>query len=132
MHPGIPRPPCPALREAPTCHRKVQQEALEWYQPRSSVHLIMGYPFIGSYTARFHPRRPQHCPECGAIPLTVGHVIQLCLRFARARATYLAPAAPDLSSSSLFGMKEGGEALIKVLEVTEACFRPHEQAFDPG
>ena len=57
---------------------------------------------------------------------------QLAMSFNSARATYLAPAAPDPSSSSLFGTKEGGEALIKVLEVTKACFRHHEHVFDPG
>ena len=96
------------------------------------IRLITGHAFIGSYTARFHPHKPTHCPECGVNPQTVGHVIQHCPRYAHARATYLAPVTPDLSLSSLFGTKEGGEALIKFLEITKACFRPNEQAFDPG
>ena len=39
------------------------------------VRLITGHAFIGEYTARFHPRKPTSCPECGANPQTVARVI---------------------------------------------------------
>jgi hypothetical protein len=32
----------------------------------------------------------------------------------------------------LFGAEEGEKAVIKFLEVTKACFKPHEAPFDPG
>jgi hypothetical protein len=117
--PSLPRPPGNSRLSS-----KAQQEALEWHQscPYCTSHYGPCVHWVLS--ARFHPRRPQHCPECGANPQTVGHVIQHCPRFARARATYLAFAAPDLSSSSLFGTKEGGEALINVLEVTGPASDP--------
>ena len=96
------------------------------------IRLITGHAFIGSYTARFHPRKPTHCPDCGTNPQTVAHIIQLCPRYTRARATHLIPVAPDLSLSTLFGTKEGGKALINFLEETKACFKPIEHPFDPG
>ena len=96
------------------------------------IHLITGHAFIGSYTARFHPQKPTHCPDCGTNPQTVAHIIQLCPRYTRARATHLIPVAPDLSLSTLFGTKEGGKALINFLEETKACFKPVEHPFDPG
>ncbi len=90
------------------------------------IRLITGHAFIGSYTARFRPRKPTRCPECGADPQTVSHVIQSCPRFPRAGATYLAPVAPNLSLSlsSLFGTNEGGEALIKFLDVPRPASNP--------
>src|SRR5713226_10678957 len=48
------------------------------------VRLITGHAFIGSYTASFHPRKPTYCPEHGADPQPVGHVLQTCPRYARA------------------------------------------------
>src|SRR5258707_8926958 len=128
-HPGVPSPPLPAgkfplvITGAAGGPRKASAML---------IRLITGHAFIGSYTARFHPRKPTHCPGCGTNPQMVDHVIQQCPRYARARATYLAPVVPDLSLSSLRGTKEGGEALIKFLEVIKACFSPNEQAFDPG
>ena len=92
------------------------------------VHLITGHAFIGSYTERFHPRKPTHCPNCGTNPQTVAHVILQCPCFARARATHLIPIAPDLSLRTLFGTEEGGTAMIAFLEDTKACYKP----FDPG
>ena len=96
------------------------------------VRLITGHAFIGSYTTRFHPRKATHCPECGANPQTVAHVLQACPRYDHARAIHLRPAAPDLSLRTLFGTEEGGKALIAFLEETKACFKPREEPFDPG
>ena len=90
------------------------------------VRLITAHAFIGEYTARFHPRKPTSCPECGANPQTVAHVIRHGPRFVRARAAHLIPIAPDLSLSTLFGTKEG-KALLHFLEVTKACFKPSEE-----
>ena len=92
------------------------------------VRLITGHAFVGSYTARFHPRKATHCPECGVDPQTVTHVLQHCPRFERARTTHLRPTAPDLSLRTLFGTEEGGKALIAFLEDSKACYKP----FDPG
>ena len=96
------------------------------------MRLITGHAFVGSYTARFHPRKATHCPECGANPQTVAHVLQACPRYDHARAIHLHPAAPDLSLRTLFGTEEGGKALIAFLEETKACFKPREEPFDPG
>ena len=96
------------------------------------VRLITGHAFIGAYAARFHPRKPTNCPECGANPQTVAHVIQQCPRYARARAAHLTPTATDLSLSTLFGTKKGGKALLAFLEETKACFKPREEVHDPG
>lgn len=92
------------------------------------VRLITGHAFVGSYTARFHPRKATHCPECGVNPQTVAHIIQHCPRFERARTTHLRPTAPDLSLRILFGTEEGRKAMIAFLEDTKACYKP----FDPG
>jgi hypothetical protein len=94
--------------------------------------LITGHAFVGSYTAHFHPRKATHCPECGANPQTVAHVIQHCPRFARARAIRLRAAAPDLSLRTLFGTEKGGKAMIAFLEETKACFKPHNEPHDLG
>lgn len=50
------------------------------------VRLITDHAFVGSYTARLHPRKQTSCPGCGAKPQTVEHVIKTFLRYARARA----------------------------------------------
>jgi hypothetical protein len=89
------------------------------------VRLITGHAFIGEYIARFHPRKPTSCSECGTNPQT-RHPSMPPLR------THLTPIAHDLSLSTLFGTKEGGKALLKFLEVTKACFKPSEEAPDPG
>jgi len=47
------------------------------------------------------------------------------------RAAHLTPIAHDLSLLTLFGTK-GGKALLEFLEVTKACFKPSEEAPDPG
>ncbi len=70
-----PRPtgsPLPTLWGAPVCHH---------WRCRSSrmvsatlIRLITGHAIIGSYTARFHPHKPTHYPECRANPQMVGHV----------------------------------------------------------
>src|SRR5260370_41149351 len=86
------------------------------------IRLITGHVFIGSYTARFHPRKPTHCPDCGARPQTVLHQ---CPRYAYARATFLTPAAPDFPYPRYLEPRKA-EALIRFLDVTKACFRPHE------
>jgi hypothetical protein len=96
------------------------------------VRFIAGHAFIGEYYARFHPRKPTGCPECGTDPQTVAHVICHCPRFARARAAHLILIAPDLSLSTLFSSKEGSKALLEFLEVTKACFKPLEEPPDPG
>jgi hypothetical protein len=96
------------------------------------IRLITGHAFVGSYTARFHPRKPTHCPECGAPLQSVAHVLLHCPRFARARASHLLPVTPDLSLSTLLGTEEGGRAVISFLEETKACFKPQNEPFDPG
>ena len=96
------------------------------------VRLITGHAFVGSYTARFHPRKATHCPECGVNPQTVEHVILHCSRFERARVTHLAPIAPTLSLRFLFGTEEGGKALLAFLEESKACFKPRNEPVDPG
>ncbi|KAF8467036.1 hypothetical protein DFH94DRAFT_620613, partial [Russula ochroleuca] len=42
------------------------------------IRLITGHAFVGSYTARFHPRKATHCPDCGVNLQTVAHIIQHC------------------------------------------------------
>jgi hypothetical protein len=73
--------------------------------------------------------KPIYCPYCGSNSQTVAHVIKHSLHFAIARATHLRPAARDLSFATLFGTKEGGNALIRFLEVIRACFRPRDEMF---
>jgi hypothetical protein len=96
------------------------------------IHLITSHAFVGSYAARFHSRKRTSCPECGVNPHTVEHVIKYYPRFARARAAHLTPTAPDLSLPTLFGTKKGGKAFLTFLEVTKACFKPLEEAINPG
>ena len=96
--------PSPAIQGAAGASRKASS---------TFIRMATGHAFLGLYYARFHPRKPTHCPGCGSNPQSVAHIIQSCPRFARARASHLSPVAPDLSLAVLFGTKKGGNALIK-------------------
>jgi hypothetical protein len=96
------------------------------------VRLITGHAFIGSYTAQFHPRKRTSCPGCGVNPQTVEHIIKTYPHFERARAAHPSLISPDLSLFTLFGTQKGGKALLTFLEESKACFKPLEEAFDPG
>ncbi len=85
------------------------------------IRLITGHAFIGSYTARFHPHKPTHCPECGVNPQTVGHVIQHCPRYAHARATYLAPVTPVSLSAPTKPALLYCPTLLSSLRSTASC-----------
>jgi hypothetical protein len=87
--------------------------------------LITGYAF------RKLIRGPFPLPQMNKLP-RIEHVIKHCPRYTTARAAYLVLIDPNLSLSTLFGIKKGGKALLAFLEVTKVCFKPLEETFDPG
>jgi hypothetical protein len=93
---------------------------------------LLYWPFLEHASTVFHPDKSTHCPHCGVKPQTVPHVIKHCPHYAAARATFLTPAAADLSLATLFGTREGGAALIQFLEATKARFTPKKEPDDPG
>jgi hypothetical protein len=76
-------------------------------------------------------RGPFPLPRMNNLP-KIEHVIKDCPRYTTARAAYFILKDPDLSLSTLFDIKKGGKALRAFLEVTKACFKPQEEAFNTG
>jgi hypothetical protein len=54
------------------------------------------------------------------------HVIAACPLHDEARRQFLLPLLTTLSFSTIFGMKEGGEALGGFLAALQACLRPRQ------
>jgi hypothetical protein len=89
------------------------------------IRLLTGHAFTGEYTARFRPSSldPHHC-QCGEPLQTAQHVIAACPLHTEARRQFLLPLSNTLSISTIFGTKEGGEALGNFLAASQACIRP--------
>jgi len=89
------------------------------------IRLLTGHAFTGEYTAHFQPSSfdPHHC-QCGEPLQTTQHVIVACPLHIEARRQFLLPLSNTLSISTIFGTKEGGEALGNFLAASQACIRP--------
>ena len=96
------------------------------------IRLLTGHAFTGEYTARFRPSSfdPHHC-QCGEPLQTVQHVIAACPLHFEARRQFLLPVSNTLSISTIFGTKEGGEALGNFLAASQACIRPRRREAPP-
>jgi len=96
------------------------------------IRLLTGHAFTGEYTARFRPSSfdPHHC-QCGEPMQTAQHVIAACPLHTEARRQFLLPVSNTLSISTIFGTKEGGEALGNFLAASQACIRPWRREAPP-
>ena len=96
------------------------------------IRLLTGHTFTGEYTARFHPSSfdPHHC-QCREPLQTAQHVIAACPLHTKAWRQFLLPVLNTLSISTIFGTKEGGEALGKFLAASQACIRPWRREAPP-
>jgi hypothetical protein len=96
------------------------------------IRLLTGHAFTGEYTARFRPSSfdPHHC-QCGEPLQTAQHVIAACPLHIEARRQFLLPLSNSLSISTIFGTKEGGEALGNFLAASQACIRPRQREAPP-
>jgi hypothetical protein len=83
--------PCCSIREMPGLPHSIVsniQKGLDFgasggsRQAATVVRLVTGQPFVGSYTARFHPRK-RTSPACGLTP--AHHQILPTLQYERAR-----------------------------------------------
>jgi hypothetical protein len=94
----------------------------------TAVRLLTEHAFTGEYNLRHrtHTQDPHDC-QCGYNLQTASHVITECPLFQAARERHLLPIIPDLSPYIIFGSRMGGEALVKFIEMSQACLRPRNR-----